>query len=397
MLPGAIAIVGAGPAGAFAAEALARSGRKVLLLDEKLAWEKPCGGGITHKALVQYPFLADSHVERNWVSGCELISPSGRCVRLALDRPVSIFSRTVLNGLLLERARKAGAEVINERVTAITREQGGWRLQTRSGEVIAAYVMLAAGARNPFRAQFSLPFSGADLMATAGYYVRGSPSEMQVRFLSGLAGYIWMFPRTDHYSVGICGKMNGATTAKLRGRLECSLREQGIDFTSAPFYSHLLPSPTAAFLRNAPVCGPGWAMIGDAAGLVDPITGEGLYYALRSADLLSRALIAGQAEQYPAWLRRDFLPELETAARFVDRFFQGSFAGAPVLERMVQFAAHSPRFRALLCDIFAGSQGYSGLRRRAHRTFPMMLVEMAANLVTPQPLATTDERPATHR
>ena len=71
-----IAIVGAGPAGAFAAESLAREGCKVLLVDEKLAWEKPCGGGITHKALVEYPFLRDSQVERNWVSGCELISPS---------------------------------------------------------------------------------------------------------------------------------------------------------------------------------------------------------------------------------------------------------------------------------------------------------------------------------
>ena len=47
-----VAIIGAGPAGAFAAEMLARAGRKVLLIDEKLAWEKPCGGGITHKALV---------------------------------------------------------------------------------------------------------------------------------------------------------------------------------------------------------------------------------------------------------------------------------------------------------------------------------------------------------
>jgi flavin-dependent dehydrogenase len=119
-------------------------------------------------------------------------------------------------------------------------------------------------------------------------------------------------------------------------------------------------------------------MIGDAAGFVDPITGEGLYYALRSADLLSRAIIAGQPQRYGEWLRGDFLPELETAASFVDRFFQGSFAGAPVVERMVQFAARSRRFRSLLCDIFAGSQGYRGLRRRAYRTLPLMLTEMAA-------------------
>jgi flavin-dependent dehydrogenase len=107
-----IAIIGAGPAGAFAAESLARAGRKVVVVDEKLAWEKPCGGGITHKALIEYPFLHEGEAERNWVSGCELISPAGRRVRLALDRPMAIFSRRVLNGLLLERARRAGAEVV---------------------------------------------------------------------------------------------------------------------------------------------------------------------------------------------------------------------------------------------------------------------------------------------
>ncbi len=378
-----IAIIGAGPAGAFAAEALARAGHKVVLLDEKLAWEKPCGGGITHKALVEYPFLRDSEVERNWVSACELISPCGRRVRLALDRPVAIFSRRVLNGLLLNRARDAGADIVNERVTAIRGVDGGWSLETHSGRITAGYVVLAAGARNPFRTRFSLPFSGEDLMATVGYYVRGSSSEMQVCFLPGLAGYIWIFPRTDHYSAGICGKMSGVTTAELRRRLETYLRHHGIDFQGAAFYSHLLPSPTAAFLRRAPVCGPGWAMVGDAAGLVDPITGEGLYYALRSADLLSRALVAGQPERYREWLREDFLPELETAADFVDRFFRGSFAGAPVLERMVQFAARSARFRRLLCDIFAGSQGYRGLRRRGYCLLPRMLVEMASSSVTP--------------
>jgi len=390
-----VAIIGAGPAGAFAAEMLARAGRKVLLIDEKLAWEKPCGGGITHKALVEYPFLRDSQAERNWVSGCEIVSPSGRRVHLALDRPVAIFSRRVLNALLLERARQAGAEVVQERVTAITGAVGAWNLRTRSGNVSAPYVVLAAGARNPFRAQFSLPFSAQDLMATAGYYIYGSTSEMQVRFFAGLDGYMWMFPRSDHYSAGICGKLNGATTAGLRRLLEASLVEQGIKFQGAPFFSHLLPSPTAEFLRRAPASGEGWAMIGDAAGFVDPITGEGLYYALRSADLLARALVAGEPERYTPWLRRYFLPELVTAAGFVEQFFTGRFAGAPVLERMVQFAAHSSNFRGLLCDIFAGSQGYIGLRRRAYGLFPQMLVEIAGSLVKPELPATTDRRPST--
>jgi len=95
----------------MAAAGLAQAGRKVVLFDEKLAWEKPCGGGLTDKALRQYPFLRTLEVQRNFVTECELTSPRGRRLLLQLDRQVTIFSRRDLNALLLERARAAGAEI----------------------------------------------------------------------------------------------------------------------------------------------------------------------------------------------------------------------------------------------------------------------------------------------
>ena len=85
-----IAIVGGGPAGAFAAAGLSRAGRDVLLFDEKLAWEKPCGGGLTPKAIERWPFLREAIVERNWISDCELIAPSGRKVRFSLRDQIAI-------------------------------------------------------------------------------------------------------------------------------------------------------------------------------------------------------------------------------------------------------------------------------------------------------------------
>src|SRR5512135_1138437 len=106
---GRIAIVGGGPAGAMAAACLAQGGREVVLFDEKLAWEKPCGGGVTHKALEQYLFLREAEVERNLVDACELISPAGLRLWLPLGRQIAIFSRRVLNGLLLDQAHSAGA------------------------------------------------------------------------------------------------------------------------------------------------------------------------------------------------------------------------------------------------------------------------------------------------
>jgi geranylgeranyl diphosphate/geranylgeranyl-bacteriochlorophyllide a reductase len=370
-----IVIIGAGPAGSLAAAALARAGRSLFLFDEKLAWEKPCGGGITHKALVRYPFLRDAETERNWIEQCELISPAGKSVRFHLDQPIAIFSRRVLNGMLLDRARQAGAEVVQSRVTSIAGQPGEWQLETTSGELRAAYLILAAGARNPFRRQFSLPFAAGDLMATAGYFIPGSSACMQIQFLPALHGYFWIFPRADHFSAGICGKLNGKTTAALRRLMEECVSAAGLASSGAKFYAHVLPAPSVTTLRQAAVGGEGWAMIGDAAGFTDPITGEGLYYSLRSADLLSQALLGNRPQSYPQLLREDFLPELEMAARVADRFFTGQWMGKAVTERMVEFTAYSPRFRQLMCDMFSGTQGYVNLRARLYRTLPFMVAE----------------------
>jgi flavin-dependent dehydrogenase len=129
-----IAIAGGGPAGSLAGALLSAEGYDVHIFDEKLAWEKPCGGGLTYKALRQYPFLVEAGGENksaegksaasksaasNSIDHCELISPSGKRVRFRMQHPVAIFSRLALNGLLLERAQSAGATVRCERVTKI--------------------------------------------------------------------------------------------------------------------------------------------------------------------------------------------------------------------------------------------------------------------------------------
>jgi geranylgeranyl reductase family protein len=377
---GLIAVVGGGPAGSLAAEQLARSGRNVILFDEKLAWEKPCGGGITQKALTQYPFLNDAAVERNMVAACEFISPTGRRTTIPLDQPIAIFSRRVLNGMLLDRARTAGVELHRERVTAIERTNGHFSVRTPSVNVRAAFVVLAAGARNPFRAQFYEPFAPADLMATVGYYIPGSSTSLQVRFIKGLDGYIWTFPRCDHFSAGICGRMADIPTPELRRHLEQFLVDEKLSLDGARLYAHVLPAPRASTLGRIRPTGEGWAMIGDAAGYVDPVTGEGLYYALRSGDLLAQALTADRPDTYRDRVQRDFLPDLIEGARYADRFYHGTFLGEHVLERIVQFAEESAKFRKLLSDLFSGAQGYIGLRARAYRTLPRLLCEFVASV-----------------
>src|SRR5215475_4247242 len=169
-----VAIVGGGPAGAFAAAELARAGLHVSLFDEKLAWEKPCGGGLTDKALGRWPFLRNSAGGCNWITRCELVSPRGRRVALELDRQIAIFSRLTLNGLLLERAREAGARLIRQRVVEIAGGPGEWNFKTREGTYQADFVVLASGARSSFRGQFSSPLTAENLMVAIGYYIPGT-------------------------------------------------------------------------------------------------------------------------------------------------------------------------------------------------------------------------------
>src|SRR5437764_2922607 len=116
-----VAILGGGPAGAFAAEQLASAGLGVILIDEKLAWEKPCGGGLTYKAYSQYPFLMDNNTPKRLVSETVLAAPRAGAVTLKLGEPLLVYSRFDLNRMLLERAGRAGAQVEKARVRGMSR------------------------------------------------------------------------------------------------------------------------------------------------------------------------------------------------------------------------------------------------------------------------------------
>jgi flavin-dependent dehydrogenase len=376
-----VAILGGGPSGAFAAAQLASNGVKTVVFDEKLAWEKPCGGGLTYKAYSQYPFLADGATPKKIIRQTVLSAPKSKAVTLSLDRPLLIYSRYDLNGMLLDRAQSAGAQLEKTRILNIERTGSRWLLHTKNGAVDADYCVVATGARNPLR-NFGTELTSSDAMSALGYYIPGDRNRIDIQFLPNLEGYIWVFPRCGHLSVGICGK--GEPASALRARLERYMEEQDLSKDGATFYSHLLPClGTPAWKRNR-VSGDGWIATGDAAGLVDPITGEGLYYAVRSADLAAKAILAESLDlagvAYKKLLRRVFMADLEFGSRLAGRVFQGTFLGGSVTSRMVQFTRLSPRFRSVMQDLFAGTQPYAGLKRRLMKNLNGSLVEIVCNL-----------------
>ena len=122
-----VAILGGGPAGAFAAERLASAGLDTVVFDEKLAWEKPCGGGLTYKAYHTYPFLIENDTPKRVVTETVLAAPHAKAATLHLSEPLLIYSRLDLNRMMLERAERAGARIEKARVLEMDRTGMGWR------------------------------------------------------------------------------------------------------------------------------------------------------------------------------------------------------------------------------------------------------------------------------
>jgi len=364
-----VVIAGGGPAGALCGERLARAGFAVTILEERPGWEKPCGGGITWKTLERYPFLLDGGVEKKLVRSAELIAADGHRVELALSRPLALYSRAKFNAFLLQRAADAGCTVIHQHALAAT-VNGVVRLRSTNDELEADFLVIATGARNALQlgnqADDWKP-APRDLELTAGYYLPATDDRIRVQFLRNFEGYLWSFPRTDHLAVGICGKMEQNSSSDLKNKLHRFIGAEGFSSNGGTFYSHLLPSLARPSWKRLALAGKGWARAGDAAGLVDPITGEGIYYALRSGELLAETLIAGQVERYPQQVEGDFACDLREAARWQQTFYRGRWFGSGTTDRMVAAAARSRRFRKLLDDLFAGSQDYRGLKWRLLR------------------------------
>jgi flavin-dependent dehydrogenase len=356
-------IVGGGPSGAMCGEQLAHAGHSVDIFDEHLAWEKPCGGGLTYKATQYFPFLLDNPLPKKLIQKVEIISAEDQRAELNLQHPIVIYSRRMLNGLLLDRAREAGARIHHYRVQSVDTSTQRPRFCVDGEWSSSDFLVIAGGARNQF-----LPGTRAlardELEMTQGYFVPQTAEQILIRFLPEFEGYIWSFPRADHISLGICGSMQAHTSAELRNHLHKFAGSEKIDTAHGKFYSHVLPSPQVRTLSDRPVIGRNWALCGDAAAWVDPLTGEGLFYAMRSGEILGRSIAEGCPEKYPERVRSSFSRELEFAARIVRRFYRGSFLGTAVTTRMVQFLQRNAVFRQLLSDLFCGTQDYTSLKQR---------------------------------
>jgi flavin-dependent dehydrogenase len=374
-----IAIVGAGPAGSLLAKKLAEGGLFATVFDASFPREKPCGGGLTGKALRELPAgPVDDPLPVRRVASCRF-EAEGDAVDVRMSEPVAVASRRELDAWLLRRAVAAGARHAAERVVEVA---VGEVRTAASGRQAFDLVVGADGAGSLVRRSFLGPLPKERLMMALGWYAPGS-APMLVRFTPPLSGYLWAFPRRDHVAVGICAPLGEVPARALRERLEREVARTmpALSDPEAARYAHTIPSPSADPRDILEAAGDGFALVGDAAALADPITGEGIYYALRSAALLAETLLAeGSPARYPERVLADFGRDLLKAAALQRRFYAPGFAG-----RMVRYASRSHAIRDVLGDLVLGRQGYAGLKRRLLRALPRFLLEAAWSGVTIAP------------
>ena len=288
-----VIIVGAGPAGAAAAYDLRRAGKSVLLLDRHdFPRHKACAGGLTVKTLNALRYPVDP-VIRNRCRSLEIGTGVSRPVRFGGRREICAMTvRSELDAFCLEKTLAAGARFRpTARIHAIREHRNFVDLETSAGPLRAAFLVGADGAQSRIRR-----LSGDFTNYYMGFAIEGTfpinpenPPCMAFDFNVIESGYGWLFPKDDHVNIGL---FTASQTIALKKK----------DLVAYARWK--LGRVDVENLSGHPMGMGGWhyhprcrriLLAGDAAGLVDPLLGEGIYNAVSSGQLAARAIVLSES------------------------------------------------------------------------------------------------------
>jgi geranylgeranyl reductase family protein len=359
-----VTVVGAGPAGALLAYLLARRGVNVVLVEKaRLPRVKPCGGGLNQKTVALLPFAITPVVERVVQRVGFTQNLRWPFVRSYPEPLVTMVTRCHFDHFLVQQAAGAGARVYDAcRVTDITAAP---RMVTLHADAVAwhsRYVAFADGAKGALRRQLGFAASaphdlGLDMEVAAGPDCPWTPQTLYIDWGTWPQCYAWAFPKGDHWSIGVKGP---ATQSRpLVAYLRRFMQRWGLAGSAEPlrYLAHMLPTRTP----DLPLVRGRALVLGDAAGLLEPFTGEGIYYALRSAHLAAAALFEASTHDtsptpYAAAVDAEIMPEL-TAARALQQLFD---AYPWVLHTLVR---SRQRYWRTLARILRGERGFTAVGR----------------------------------
>jgi geranylgeranyl reductase family protein len=360
-----VAIVGAGPSGSATAIHLARAGARVILLDRaKFPRDKPCGGGVTARAFAASPVDLTPQVEQV-VNKVRFSFRLGRFFDYEYPETlVYMTQRIKLDAYLVAQAAQAGAEVrdgVAVRDIELRREDASLNI---NGDRVEADVLVGADGANGVvaRAAGLTPVTDAPVALEAQFpYERVPPEwrELLALELGSMAGgYGWSFPKADHFNVGCGGWRNEG--GRLRDHLRRLQDHYGLDGRSmVHLRGHHLPTRTG----TSPITRGRVLLTGDAAGLVDPMSGEGIHAAFVSGRLAAGAVLrhldGSEPDLYPyeAAVERELMPDIRAAAVLRDAYH---YTPRPCYEGLKR----SELFRRSLCQIITGEKTYTGFLKQ---------------------------------
>jgi geranylgeranyl reductase family protein len=361
-----VAVVGAGPAGSTAAYRLARAGASVLLADRAgFPRDKPCGGGLTDRAVAQIPFDVTPVVE-DAVCTFELgLRYERRFERRSASPLILMTQRRRLDAYLAEQAAAAGADFRDGvRVDAIENAEKGVTLTVGGSPVTAGALIGADGVNGTTARSVGLDGGQDHAVALEGNVPLEALDEERFRgrVLVELGtvpgGYAWVFPKGDHVNVGVGGWLREGP--RLRAHLSRVCREYGIpEDRLEETRGYRLPMRHAG---SSPATGR-TLLVGDAAGLVDPLSGDGMYEAFLSARLATDAVLADELDGYAPALARALGPHAAAswgAKVALERFPRLTYgiARVPITWRAIESQLRSARGNS------DGLRGLTGLTLR---------------------------------
>ena len=202
-------------------------------------------------------------------------------------------------------------------------------------------------------------------------WMASRPAELVIAFVDTPRGYLWSFPRPGHLAVGTCAQADETTTPEMQAITDAWLdRYPPAADRPRRRYAWPIPSLAAADVDAEQPSGAGWMLLGDAAGLVDPITREGIFFALRSGMIAAAALRAADpARTYATHVRDELHDELRRAARLKAGFYRPRFT-----RLLIDALNRSEAIRDVMIDLVAGRQPYRGLKRRLLSTMEVGLM-----------------------
>lgn len=314
-------VIGLGPAGAVAAFELARAGRSVLGLDGRVFPRyKVCGGGLSTRLDGLIGSAYHETVECA-VSGMTFTFEGRDAFTVDASRPVAYFvMRDRFDACLAARAAQAGARLqFGEPVLEIEEAPDHVCVRTSRAAYQSGFVIGADGAVGPASRRLNGPSRRAAYGLEAEIRADGPPDRVVMEMGLVPGGYGWRFPKNGRWSVGMAGFRGAEPHPKMRFARMLSAHA----FPPAPDRSpvgHPIPTYAPELMLASSRIG----LAGDAARLVDPFFGEGIYYAVASGRQLGRTvarqLDGGTADltSYRRWVETTLYPEFAAAARLAE-------------------------------------------------------------------------------